>query len=382
MVPTRSPFRSSPATEEIRASNIPESCPNYRTAYELELWRRAEEEKVKAALIEQEEFLKVRLEEEYRMREESRHKEFQKRQAELRDVEAKVRRKLQELQQREIALISEEARVSTLNDDYKRRAELAVKEHTEAARQQSAEAQHSLELSRSRTASLEDRITELQADVDAARARLEELATRLEEQQRQQQETSPEAEVRQELQSLRLRIREQQVRAEALAASRDHFRGKVEDLCRRLLGTSNDIKPQSPNKEAVFGAPLSDSQFTVDVASGTSVADALRKVQEDLAQLAQTWETAESKSNGPRGNQGHEISDAQASRAAPAQTPSDIGKSQSQEDTHQLERYLAWLRTQRDELIQSGLYGGEDNALVALDKKIADAAARLYGFAT
>lgn len=97
-----------------------------------------------------------------------------------------------------------------------------------------------MELSRNRSAAFEQRITDLQDEVAHAKAQLEELTTRLEDQQRQQQETTPEAEIRQEMQSLRMRIREQQVRAEARLKAGDLDLFNLRDMHVLRMNTVND----------------------------------------------------------------------------------------------------------------------------------------------
>lgn len=167
---------------------------------------------------------------------------------------------------------------------------------------------------------------------------------------------------------------------QVLESSRDHFRGKVEDLCKRLLGSVDDKSPTSAVKEipAPDGVTLPSSEFTVDTITGNAVAEALRKVQEDLSQLAQTWEKAETDSATKAGFPTNGELQPKVNLASSHASANDATR--MQQDPRQLESHLAWLRTQRDALIQSGLYGGDDLALVALDKKIAEAAGRLYGF--
>merc|ERR1719162_81420 len=110
------------------------SSPEYSRAFQLELWKRAEEEKFRAYLKEEEASIREGLEDDYRQRELLRAKEFRQRQNELKDLEGKVRKKFQELQQREVAVASEEARVAAHLEEVKRRAERTVQEQEDASR--------------------------------------------------------------------------------------------------------------------------------------------------------------------------------------------------------------------------------------------------------
>eukprot|EP00434_Breviolum_minutum_P031724 symbB.v1.2.028057.t1/scaffold2931.1/size66972/1 len=65
-------------------------------AYELEMWRQAEEEKFRLYLVEQEQELQERLEEEFQQKEELRASDFAQRKAKLQDLELTTRKKLQE----------------------------------------------------------------------------------------------------------------------------------------------------------------------------------------------------------------------------------------------------------------------------------------------
>eukprot|EP00931_Biecheleriopsis_adriatica_P045030 TRINITY_DN25803_c0_g1_i2.p1 TRINITY_DN25803_c0_g1~~TRINITY_DN25803_c0_g1_i2.p1 ORF type:complete len:917 (-),score=270.24 TRINITY_DN25803_c0_g1_i2:38-2788(-) len=335
---------------------LPPQLPTSST-YELKLWQRAEESKFHAYLAQQEADLKDRLEAEYQTREEARAAEFAQRRTGLQEVEAQVRRKLQELQQREVGLVAEEARVSALKDEVKRRTELAVKEHEDASRRITADAAHGLSLARERSHFLEEQVAHLEAELDAVRRRLRELEGAHEERQRQiEASKAPPVQLKQELQQLRMQLREQQLSAEALAASRDHFKSKVQDLCGRLLGSHPAVPALSASAECA--APTGGSLGVLDAdRASTAVAEALRKVQEDLAQLAQTWEAADAT---PR-----------KVRFESADVSSDAKELQQQE------RHLAWLRSQRAELLETGLYGSGDMVLLALDAKIAEAEKQL-----
>merc|ERR1711933_478867 len=93
---------------------------------------------------------------------------------------------------------------------------------------------------------------------------------------------------------MQLQLRDAERRGEALAASRDHFRRKVEELCRRLLtphpGASTGAGATAPPEvaKAQVGIPLDTADKSAD-AGMQEMTQALRKMQEHLADLAREW---------------------------------------------------------------------------------------------
>lgn len=331
-------------------------------AYELEMWRQAEEEKFRLYLVEQEQELQERLEEEFQQKEELRASDFAQRKAKLQDLELTTRKKLQELQERELAVVAEETRVSTLQEEVQRRMGLAVSQHEDATKRDALEAEHSLELARQRSHFLEEQCQSLEVQLQVHLTKL----TALQEKHLTERPTEVEAptEMREELQALRLQLREQQLRNEAIATSRDHFKRKVEELCGRLMGGSR-YWLQAPDAKNM--GPASPTF------QGPDLAMALRQVQEDLAKLADTW-TETPKRTSKDGKAETPQSTEKWSH------PSRVGKGQAMEamqDPKRLEQHLAWLHDQQRELLESGLYGGGDPVLQALQMKIAQAEAQL-----
>eukprot|EP00928_Gymnodinium_smaydae_P028006 TRINITY_DN21481_c0_g1_i1.p1 TRINITY_DN21481_c0_g1~~TRINITY_DN21481_c0_g1_i1.p1 ORF type:complete len:362 (-),score=90.58 TRINITY_DN21481_c0_g1_i1:248-1333(-) len=265
--------------------------PEYAAAYELELWRRAEEKKFRAYLADLETRQREKLEEEYRQREIQRAQEFRQKRGELQNVEARARKKLQDLQQREVAVAAESARVASLRDEVKRRTDATVQDYEDTARRQVAEAQQSLQLERSRSRHLEERVKELEEEVTAVRRRAREAEAEADERRRNFEE-APASQLHLELQEARFELQEERRRSETLAASRDHFKGKVEELCRRLADSAPSALAVLPEAAAsaahaahLGGAIESSVQEPQPEASGApALADALRRIQDDLRQ--------------------------------------------------------------------------------------------------
>lgn len=327
------------------------------SAFGLELWRQTEEDKFRAYLAEQEADLKARLEEEYRQREEARAAEFTQRQAKIQHVEATVRRKLQELQQKELSIQSEEARVGSLQLKAQRDSEMAMAQREDVAKQEMSELSHSLELSRARSHFLEEQVAGMEAQLSAASTKLRSLEEAKSERDTELRAVmAPSPELKEELQELRLRLREQEVRGEAIAASRDHFKHKVQELCGRLLGSGPAQNTQT-QETALTALGVLGTSSAGDVTN--SITEALRKVRQELANLASHWDRA----------------DPDQTREEPERPAA--GPVRTSQDSEKAERHLAWLKTQRRQLLDSGVYGSSDSVVLALDVKIAQAEAQV-----
>lgn len=369
------------------------NSPAYACAYELELWKRAEQEQFQARLAEQLATAKSGFEEEYRQKELSRARDFRLKQQELREVEAKVRKKLQELQQREVTLVADESRVAAMRDEARQRADLTVRECEDAARRQVAEAQHALKLEKDRSQHLSSRQVELEAELASAKKRCQDLEEELAAEAKRRREEVLEAgggaaaaaaksetaaallRSQEELQHTKLQLADAERRAEALGASRDHFRQKVEELCRRLPQVLDSSKLVSGPTRALgsFASPLGVEPGSSAQANSTTplpsadlapaankgVARALRVIQDDLAKLAREWDSQEPATL--------EVPDSRSGTSSAMAPPT--GSSGTQQ-------HLVWLKNQRSELLQSGLYTESDSVVVAIDAKIAQATAK------
>lgn len=328
-------------------------------AYELEMWRQAEEEKFRVYLLEQEQELQDRLEEEFRQKEELRAADFAERKAKLQQLDGNVRRTLQELQERELAVVAEETKVSTLKEETKRRMGMAVSQHEDATKREATEAEHRLELSRQRSQFLEEQCQKLETKLETQVLKVSVLQEKqLERRLPPEATASAPSDLSEELQRLRIQLREQQLKNEAIAASRDHFKRKVEDLCSRLDGTSGTRA----------GTAQTQPTTSAGTPQGPDLVSALRQVQEDLAKLADSW--TETPKRTP--------ASARSTQATPESTQKLIAmRGHAAQDPVRQEQHLAWLCSQRHELLESGLYGSGDPVLQALELKIAQAEAQL-----
>lgn len=317
------------------------------------------EEKFRVYLLEQEQELQDRLEEEFRQKEELRAADFAERKAKLQQLDGNVRRTLQELQERELAVVAEETKVSTLKEETKRRMGMAVSQHEDATKREATEAEHRLELSRQRSQFLEEQCQKLETKLETQVLKVSVLQEKqLERRLPPEATASAPSDLSEELQRLRIQLREQQLKNEAIAASRDHFKRKVEDLCSRLGGTSGTRA----------GTAQTQPTTSAGTPQGPDLVSALRQVQEDLAKLADSW--TETPKRTP--------ASARSTQATPESTQKLIAmRGHAAQDPVRQEQHLAWLCSQRHELLESGLYGSGDPVLQALELKIAQAEAQL-----
>lgn len=209
------------------------SSPAYGVAFSLELWKQHEEERAKVRLRECEARLREQLEEEYRQRELVRVQTFRQRQVELRELEQRAKKKLAEIQQREMSVNSELSNSAVVQEQAKRKADLAIQSCEEALRRQRAETAQALDFEDRKHSALESRLKELELEASEARKRGSELQATLA--SKEATDSSATLSAEHELRGLQLKLCEEKVRCETLAASRDHFRRKIEELCQRIL---------------------------------------------------------------------------------------------------------------------------------------------------
>ncbi|CAK9044521.1 unnamed protein product [Durusdinium trenchii] len=216
------------------------ASPAYAVARSLELWRQQEEDRACTRLQEKERELRERLEDEYRQRELLRAQSFRQQQSELRDLEQRAKKKLMEMQHREQAVKASLAKAKSLSEESRRSADLAIQSCEDTMRRHKAEARQSLEFEQMRQSQLETRLKELEAEMAETRARCSDLQSCLNQKaianaELDRHDTAGSAADEEELRKLQLQLCEEKVKSETLAASRDHFRRKVEELCKKLL---------------------------------------------------------------------------------------------------------------------------------------------------
>nr|CEL65655.1 TPA: Centrosomal protein of 120 kDa [Neospora caninum Liverpool] len=254
---------SAPARAERRESSFSRVSPeaavagsgeknglSFSVAYEMELWKRAEEAKFLAelktrAVEEREKFL-----EEMRRVENAKNQEIRGKQEALQHLQLQLKQMAQQLQQKALELQSRE---NDLRSERERCLQLAARtsdEMTGATRRLREEKEHAVQLEKQRSHLLERQNAELQSEVTRIRARLDFL----EEENcelRQHLTSGPTAQLQSDLKLKLYQVADLESRLTAMTASRDYF---VES-CATLLDKLHAVKEQtasglSPRLEA------------------------------------------------------------------------------------------------------------------------------------
>merc|ERR1712137_240967 len=307
------------------------------------------------------------------MGEQLRAREFTQKQNQLRDIESKVKRKMMELQHRESEIAADNVRMDAMREELKRRTEQMTQEQSEAAKRQTAEAKRTLQLEKDRICHLEGRIAELESDLSATRQRLREVETDCAACRRRSEE-APNARLEQENQTLQIGLKETKRQIEVITASRDHFRLKVEELCKRFMGgggphfassaPGNGFEHSSVKKSSAsaFGHErMSDTQEAIKGFEMAPVAEALHKIHEDVSKLAKDLIPSKKSKNVLHGRP--------SSAVVSARGACDDGTND----------HLDWLQAEREELLHSGLYKSGDPVVKALNATIAEASYTGFG---
>jgi len=231
------------------------------------------------------------------------------------------------MQQREAAVKSEMAKTKSLSEEARRSADLAIQSCEDSMRRQKAEAKQAHDFEMMRQSQLEKRIKELEAEISETRVQCSELQSTLAKQAVEEVElqekrfASASSLVQEELQKLQLQLCEERVKGETLAASRDHFRRKVEELCRKLLEKEEQIQ------------------------------------KSEVQRLKQTGDRKDAA-----------IAGNSVDRQSDEHCNAEDASNASQHFT------LDWLHTQKGELLATGLYTEEDAVIRALNAQIAEQA--------
>ncbi|TGZ65723.1 hypothetical protein CRM22_005731 [Opisthorchis felineus] len=155
------------------------STAEYRTAFELELWRANEEAKFTARLKQREQLLMATLAEEWHKRDNEREAICRKKLSEYQTLEDKLRSTLAELATRECQLAAGETELARIRQETAQQAELKRKETAQQARAEIRELEIQLKMEktesqrwREQAEELRARYTDLENELNSVRNRL------------------------------------------------------------------------------------------------------------------------------------------------------------------------------------------------------------------
>jgi len=286
------------------------SLPQYSAAYELELWKRAEEASFKVKLQEDERIRRLKLQDEYEDKEKRRSKEFAEKKQEVVALESQLRKKLVQLQQRE-------AEVEAHDSDCTRKAEEAIRKcsilesETEAkVRLLKQEMSDELLLERDKVRRWEQKCATLEGECRQWQERytgIENDFVKFRKQQFADDNSNPMEQIRADLKIKTFECKEAQKLVQQLRASRDHFKDSVTKLCAQVTGLEEekralekDLYQKCAELRALHanatlrGEQLPSAMRVEQDAPATSsktggldegISTALRKIQEELKSL-------------------------------------------------------------------------------------------------
>ncbi|CAD7966523.1 unnamed protein product [Amoebophrya sp. A25] len=213
------------------------SLPAYSAAYELELWKRAEEASFKVKLQEDERIRKMKLQEEYEEREKKRSKEFNEKRQEVMQLEQKLKQKLLQMQQREGELEARDSAFLRRAEDTDRKAAILETETEAKVRLLKQEMADEIALEREKARRWEQKYVSLEQECRQWQERytsIEADFVKFRKQQFEETNANPMEQVRADLKIKTYECKEAQKLIQQLRSSRDHFKESVTKLCAQV----------------------------------------------------------------------------------------------------------------------------------------------------
>lgn len=188
---------------------------------------------------------------------------------------------------------------------------------------------------------------------------------------------APATHLKRELDAVEVQVCEQEMRIEALASVREDARQRVAELCSRVAGP--DPAPVCQPSGAAPAVRAASEGFCADTAPG--VALALQRVHEGLARLVQGQALDVAAAPAPCTPEPVaplRIAQPAAGSAGGTGRNTALWHDSVDEGPSILaaQQHVAWLRRQREELLQSCLYGEGDAVMRAIDVQITEAKSR------
>lgn len=314
---------------------------DYQAAWELELWRRAEEAKWQATLKDREQTHLASMAKDWQMREEERERQFQKALTEVNQLETRLRSKAHELQKRENKIVSLE----------------------EQLRQKMNETAHQLSLKEEEIQLLKSRFNEhkntmtkenkiLQNKLSQAREELskaEEELYRI----RREQDTPAVQNLRNELQTKHMENLEFSRQLEQMTAAKDTFKQQCEKLKSELVRVLRAHEEERKNWEAKEREELQRIKLQYE----SSLYQQYESSQ--ITQLKETLTKMQKPSEPPVPNI--------INKPIPQNPHFFTQKKEENPQGSEASR----IKQERDNLISSGIYTEDDALIQELDRQIA-----------
>ncbi|CAG9461809.1 unnamed protein product [Pedinophyceae sp. YPF-701] len=344
----------------------------YEAAWELEMWRRAEEAQFRAGLAEREAKRMAALEAEWRAREQGRAREAEDARRQYRTLESRAREVLAAAEERERRVVAAEEAAARRRQAMEREHTQRLQEAEAAVRRLQVEFQHQIEVERGRAAEEARLHAATRERLARAEARAADVEATFAE-YRDQQRLTPEAEMRAALHRAELAARDAEARAERATRGKRHYKDQVVKLARQL-GALQRVRQEELERymrrerrqvDAVALAKAAGEQ----VQSSRAAAEELREIRERLSRLRAVGSEAEADGEVSESEDEAEVAPAVPERAEVAGDGGG-GVAQAGGTTEVMGEVRRLLR-EKAELLGTGLYSAEDPVIRELDARVA-----------
>ncbi|WIA21573.1 hypothetical protein OEZ85_000765 [Tetradesmus obliquus] len=314
--------------------------PEYLVAWELEVWKKAEEARFRAQLKELEQQRMSVIEQQWWKRERAREAEAAALKAEYGRLEQQTKALLAAVQEREAKLLSAEADLARRRADLERQQAGRMSEAEAAVRRLQVECEHQLSLERDRTAAVARQRDAAESRLLAAEARAAALEAQFSEYRSAQRDT-PEAQLQLQLQEVQAAAARAEDRAARAIKLKKQYKQQVLQLAREMAALHQQRQAEALQQlEQQQAAAAAQEQNSLAAAQQAE----LSTVKEQLAQLKAAA-----------------LASAVAAAAAAAASPS--------RGSHGSDKVRRLLK-EKVELIASGLYARDDPVVLQIDARV------------
>ena len=211
----------------------------YAVAWELEVWKQAQEAKWTASMRAKESERMSALEGEWRRREAQRETEHRKQREELTALERKLAGAVAATEERERRLVAAEESLSVRREAERREMAQRMSEAQHAVRRLQQECEHQLEMEKGRTSDADRRAAALEARVEEADARAAAVERAFHGYKRAHLESS-EATLHAEIARLQQQRADAEQTARDATASRDRFKTQIQKMAKQVVALERE----------------------------------------------------------------------------------------------------------------------------------------------
>ena len=211
----------------------------YAVAWELEVWKQAQEAKWTASMRAKESERMSALEGEWRRREAQRETEHRKQREELTALERKLAGAVAATEERERRLVAAEESLSVRREAERREMAQRMSEAQHAVRRLQQECEHQLEMEKGRTSDADRRAAALEARVEEADARAAAVERAFHGYKRAHLESSA-ATLHAEIARLQQQRADAEQTARGATASRDRFKTQIQKMAKQVVALERE----------------------------------------------------------------------------------------------------------------------------------------------